>query len=406
MSIYAVTGVPGSGKSYFSVYDIYEKLKSKEDFLILTNIEGLNCTDSRVITCTWSSGQWFRNSKQEIGIKKLREDYSLSDDVKIYYYIDEAQRFFPPELRDNDVVYFFDYHRHYGLEIYLITQNIWKISKKISTLVELEYRAVNNRINPLPRFTYKVLAGGEQFKTLTRKKEKSVFNLYTSFQAGSKDKKDKTLAISVCIGIVLFALGWYGFRQVFSDSLGARVQEEKRQALKKNGFEGREGKDFMDSLKDRAESKKIEFAESFDGPQKEQRVEYMGPSIKDFRMGKLIIEGDSGFDYSYTVKQFLKIYPPDIYGFSYITWDNKFVMFAKGTNEIIYPIKGRVYRSDVQRISYDNKHDGSDDVKEQSESESGSEYKPGSMGEDSEIEYKKRVRDIKNRFHQVLKLNS
>jgi hypothetical protein len=397
MSIYAVTGVPGSGKSYFSVYDIYEKLKTKDEFLILTNIEGLKTDDSRVIVCEWKNGSWFSNRNQELGIKKLREDYSLSSDAKIYYYIDESQRFFPPELKDNDIVYFFDYHRHYGLEIYLITQSVWKISKKISTLVELEYRAVNNRINPLPRFTYKVLAGGEQFKTVTRKKEKAVFALYQSFQAGSKDKKDMSLAVAVCIGIVLFGLGWYGFRHVFADSLGARVQREKARGMTDTGLVSQDGSlssresplDRLDDIRRGVEGEKIDEFGS---------VSYMGPEIKTIKSGQIVLEDDTGFDVMLAFDRFVDKYPPDVYGYSYVAWDDKFIMYDRGTNEILYPCKRKVYRTTVQKIKYDKdlERDQENKVLDKNDDNQG-----GAFAEDSALEYKRQQREIINRFHQV-----
>lgn len=400
MSIYAVTGVPGSGKSYFSVYDIYEKLKTKDEFLILTNIEGLKTDDSRVIVCEWKNGSWFSNRNQELGIKKLREDYSLSSDAKIYYYIDESQRFFPPELKDNDIVYFFDYHRHYGLEIYLITQSVWKISKKISTLVELEYRAVNNRINPLPRFTYKVLAGGEQFKTVTRKKEKAVFALYQSFQAGSKDKKDMSLAVAVCIGIVLFGLGWYGFRHVFADSLGARVQREKARGMTDTGLVSQDGSlssresplDRLDDIRRGVEGEKIDEFGS---------VSYMGPEIKTIKSGQIVLEDDTGFDVMLSFSRFVDKYPPDVYGYSYIAWDDRFIMFDKGTSEILYPIKRRVYHTTVQTVKYD-KVDRPTSQDMQGTDNAQSQDQGGSFSEDSELEFNRQKREIIDRYHQVL----
>lgn len=348
MSITLVTGVPGSGKSFYCMDWLEKMLKTDDEFLVLTNVEGLNVQDSRVVVCDWKrETKWFQNSHQEPGIKKLRAEHQLSQDAKIYYIIDEAQRFFPPELKDNDTVFFFDYHRHYGLDIFLITQHAWKLSKKIATLVELEYRAVNNKINPLPVFVYKVLAGGEQFRTDKLKKRKEVFALYCSFQAGDKGTSDKTMLFWVGVALVVFVGGWFWWRASFADSLGARTHK-------------------MQGLEDRAASARSRLSDSsrpvrsvpptyetepvptslFDASSSpvvapEDQPKYQAPVLLRYvrNTDSVVYQGENGFEVSCPFDDFVDRFPPMLYGYGYMHASNtKLILMDAGTHDIIFPV--------------------------------------------------------------------
>ena len=68
--------------------------------------------DNRCLPVNWVSIDFNAQAMQE-RLKSLRSEYQLQDSDLIHIYVDEAQRFFPPDLKDADILYFFDYHRHY-----------------------------------------------------------------------------------------------------------------------------------------------------------------------------------------------------------------------------------------------------------------------------------------------------
>jgi hypothetical protein len=131
----------------------------------------------------------FTTSYQEKIVKK----YS-----RIIYIIDECQRYIPKRFYNKDVVFYFDYHRHYSHDIYLITQDIRKICLDISTLVEIEFRAIKSSFHVLGTFRYLLKSSGEIFETKTIKKSKQIFDLYKSFD-GSQEKKPKPKLIKYMI---------------------------------------------------------------------------------------------------------------------------------------------------------------------------------------------------------------
>lgn len=350
MSITLVTGVPGSGKSYYCMDMLEKMLKTDKEFLVLTNIEGLSVEDSRVVVCDWKrETNWFQNKNQEQGIKKLRADYGLSQEAKIIYIIDEAQRFFPPELKDNDVVFFFDYHRHYGLDIFLVTQHLWKLSKKIGTLVELEYRAVNNRINPLPYFIYKVSAGGEQFKTEKLKKRKEVFALYCSFQAGTKDKSDATMLIWILVAVVVGGIGVWLWRSAFAGSFGVDTDghqlSESGNDLNAKAAARRRG------LTRGSRSPSVVPASydtepvPVDSPPPAESVgasaRYQAPVISRYvkNTDSVSYLGENGFEVTCKVCDFIERFPTMLYGYGYLHASyNRFIVMDSGTHDIIFPV--------------------------------------------------------------------
>ena len=231
MSIEIVTGVPGSGKSYYSVHRIKKLLDTSGRFLVLHNIEGLAPLDNRCISINWVSIDFNAQAMQE-RLKSLRSEYHLQDSDLIHIYVDEAQRFFPPDLKDADIFYFFDYHRHYGVNITLITQHEKKLTFKITSLAEVEIRAVSSRINPFGSFVYKLSSGGEQYATERLSKDKAVFALYKSFQAGSGTVKKSRFRYIVLAILVLAVVAWFIFFKFFAESFGIGGEQPVRELPK------------------------------------------------------------------------------------------------------------------------------------------------------------------------------
>lgn len=195
-----LTGIPGSGKSYWVVNHLS---KLNDHSKILHNVEGLklgNSLDSFALEKNLSKLSFFKKSFHE----------SNNEFRGWTFVIDEAAELFPKNFKDTDVISFFDYHRHYGIDIFLLTQDIKKVCPDITCLSETHYRAASGASNPIPGFLlYQQIVGGEAVSRKFLRKKKSIFKLYKSASDNSSSTLNigKVYAVVAIIGIIGFALG-------------------------------------------------------------------------------------------------------------------------------------------------------------------------------------------------------
>jgi len=329
LMITLVTGVPGGGKSYYSVYQIRERLKkNNEQFLILQNIEGLQVFDPRCIPFE-PSQEKFTVDYMDKKIPELRKKKDLAQDANIDFYIDEASDFFPSDMRNNDVIDFFKKHRHYGINIFLITQNRYDIHKRLEGIVGEEVRAVNPRINPIPGFTYKLLSKGEAYKTFRLKKDREVFSMYKSFMAGKDhSKKNHTMRNLILLFVFVFGAAVFFF---FRNGIVPGVEPQNKKAAQA-----------------RAQVKKL----SDPQPKKKSTSEYISysnniepvdysfrppkPIKYDKSQDKILLEGE--FDLWIKVADYLKQYPPSFYNYAVFHVPNKqFLVASADFSHFVYP---------------------------------------------------------------------
>lgn len=199
MAIRLITGVPGAGKSYFAVTHIAKKYCDyigdefflKEEFVLVTNIEGLKLDsidlEQTIEDTPGGVKKFFTYPMQE----KIYHKYK-KEKKKIVYFIDEAQEYFDRKFYDREVFYFFEKHRHLGLDIYLLTQDRHRICKDIIGLMEFEWRAVPRTV-AFGRFIYNKLIGRHMAGKKLLKKDKKVFNLYKSMEEGESEKMSHPL---------------------------------------------------------------------------------------------------------------------------------------------------------------------------------------------------------------------
>lgn len=240
-----ITGTPGAGKTYLAVklltekyfywhkkdHSFYRQEKAKK-YTIFTNIDDLSLPHKSLLEIfdehKISFDQFFTVPFQE----KLHKKYP-----HIIYVIDEAQQFIPSSYRNNDVIYYFDYHRHFGDSIWLISQDYQKISKNINVLVELEYRAVKSTFSILGEFRYNIKSNGHIFKRKTEKKDKRIFNLYKSFQGEDQEKHTNPLKFYI-IGLLLafLIIGYFFFDMIKPDPTKTESYQphKKNESLSKN----------------------------------------------------------------------------------------------------------------------------------------------------------------------------
>ena len=210
-----VAGVPGSGKSYFAV-DKISKLSKKDRGKVLHNIDGLKLGLSLDVYC---------KDKDLSPLDLFQPDFHDKDKSfhGFLFVIDECQALFPKSFKNQAVQRFFQLHRHYGIDIILLSQDYKLICPSISLLSELQLRAVSDIANPLPgSFMYKKMVGFESVGRTFVRKRKKVFDLYKTadFDQSETRKKSKPMLIlaGLCLALLLFGLGRFFF---FKDDLSS-----------------------------------------------------------------------------------------------------------------------------------------------------------------------------------------
>ncbi len=191
MAVKIIEGVPGSGKSYYAVRHIAKTFfkevdngyELQKEVTLITNIdsfvpEHISLQDE--IKNAGGVANFFSLNFQE----KYREDKG-----QIVYIIDEAQTLFRKGSKGFSEVYsYFEYHRHFGQDIYLVTQNSKKLPPDIVTLVEYVIVAAPRIRSILGEFKYKWISGGEVIKREAFKPSKKVFDLYSSMDLEETEK--------------------------------------------------------------------------------------------------------------------------------------------------------------------------------------------------------------------------
>jgi zona occludens toxin (predicted ATPase) len=221
MALRLITGVPGSGKSFYIVNHIVSKYCNKfgdtfilrKDYVIVTNISGLLLDVVDLDTAIKKVGtlEAFFSADVQAKVTKKYQDQGK----KLIYIIDECQFYFHRRYYDRGVFAFFESHRHFGLDIYLVSQNSNLVAKDLISLVEYEVRAVPRTIALGGRFNYLKKSNKDIIGREFIRKNKSIFNLYKSMQARETEKiRTPYLKFALPV-IVLLVFGFYGLSQSF-----------------------------------------------------------------------------------------------------------------------------------------------------------------------------------------------
>jgi len=149
------------------------------------------------------------------------------------FIVDECQQYFPKNYRNEDVQRFFQMHRHYGIEIVLLSQDYKLVCPSISLLSEYQFRAVSDTANPLPGFfMYRQMVGWEQIGRKFKRKKQKVFDLYKTadFDQEKVKRKARPMLIIFIVCAILAVLGIfkiYGFKnRGFNNSKLSQEQKE------------------------------------------------------------------------------------------------------------------------------------------------------------------------------------
>jgi zona occludens toxin (predicted ATPase) len=186
--ITVVFGVPGSGKTFYSVWwikrrcleegDVFFRVRS--DVLLITNLNlrlDLDTTEGYVYIQDWA--EW----KKYMDVDFWKANLSHIRGRKIVMVMDEAQVFFKLHGDDARVLFFLQYHRHLSVDILLITQSPRSLPQKIFELAEYLIEAVPRSVNPFSfaSFRYRVLHPFDRSLVLRRfhlKYDPVIFFLY------------------------------------------------------------------------------------------------------------------------------------------------------------------------------------------------------------------------------------
>jgi hypothetical protein len=219
--IWVLTGVPGSGKTYFAVdmiNDLLQKLKKKEKIndkeaqekiKVLHNVDGLKVGTVLDTFC----------AERDLDLITPFTDHYHKDNEEFrgwLFVVDECQTLFPKNMRNEQVQRFFQMHRHYGIDVVLLSQDYKLICPAISLLSEFQYRAVSDTANPLPAtFMYKQMIGYEEIGRKFKIKKKQVFNLYKTADFDQKKVKKKARPMLI-VGVICLLLAIFGVYKVFT----------------------------------------------------------------------------------------------------------------------------------------------------------------------------------------------
>lgn len=232
MSISLFTGNLGSGKSYLAVNHLvtnyYSYDKDLDDFAcndpdlkIITNIDGFLPSHINLRDAISDSGKtvddFFTVDYQE----KIAKKYP-----KIIYIIDEAQNYFPRRNKiQRPTWYYFEYCRHFGHDIILITQHQRLIAENLIRLVEKEFRALPRTVSIDGRFVYNIISNGVKVDRKKLVPSKKIFRLYKSMTGSETEKIHRPLRRLVLIMILLFVtagclIRWAFWRSGNFDPMG------------------------------------------------------------------------------------------------------------------------------------------------------------------------------------------
>lgn len=216
-----IYGVPGSGKSYYAVWNIKRTLeKDKDNVVIISNIENLKLSHLNLddLINKYGGIDGFFNVecqywKQDIEKRKI-------------LFIDEAQRYFNKKFFSNAVFFFFQYHRHLNIDIYLITQSYKTLPTELVVLSELVIQAVPSSFRWFKNSFKYLVKDLETFETVEKIDipfKKEIAYLYTSALVIQNNNKmtytQKYIFFSVLIVAVALVLLVFVFPKLLFKSL-------------------------------------------------------------------------------------------------------------------------------------------------------------------------------------------
>ena len=251
--VFFLTGVPGSGKSYYLVR-YAESVKNKIDlktnelvyYKIVHNISGYKNGvfvdfGETYLPKIVELNQYFLSVKKSVDKDQLL--IKKAEELGLYHIlliVDECHLYFVNDYSDKGkqqyyaLLWFISYHRHLFVDMVLATQNLSLVDYKFKAFAEYFVKAVPSslRFSLFNKFKYiyypdSKMWNDTKYKVEQIKPEKRIFDLYTS---GDSVKKQKVFLPTLLIiaGLsVLVALLWYVFQRSFQHKPIVSVESNK-----------------------------------------------------------------------------------------------------------------------------------------------------------------------------------
>jgi zona occludens toxin len=248
MSIHAITGVMGSGKSHEAIKEkVATALAADDTRRVVTNIEGLNYE---------AIAEYVKKSLDNIKSRLVSVTYERVAEPKFWYdpesgvsdsivqpgdlvVLDEMWRYFNRGAKlPDDAMRFFRMHRHYAdattgqtCDVVLINQAMRGIHQDIRDVIEVQFNCRKMKSLGLSKFYQVFVIEGNDRKPshdFKRKYDAKVFPLYSSYSVKdakeSVDKRQSALSTGFFRIVIPGALlgicaGAYGLYNYF-DSMG------------------------------------------------------------------------------------------------------------------------------------------------------------------------------------------
>ena len=230
-----ITGVPGAGKTYFSVNIIYQECISKNSKYkrIYTNInlDFKKCNDLKkdfvfqldlddlmnMIEKDYELSQLFKQNKLfDNDTGELIQDYDkyVKNKLKLFepyehslIILDECHLYFSSSV-DDKLLRFLSYHRHFDIDMDLVTQNKSLINRKYLAFIENMYIGQNPSKRLFSKvFVYKLYASYKEYNSNYVGKEKLKFDkkIAQCYNSGS-NKIKKSFSSRLLIPFFILAL--------------------------------------------------------------------------------------------------------------------------------------------------------------------------------------------------------
>jgi hypothetical protein len=227
-----IYGVPGSGKSYYAVWNIKKTIEKNNNVVIISNIENLKLSHLNLDELINNYG----------GLDKFFnvdcEFWKMDIEKKKILFIDECQRYFHKKFFSNSVFFWFQYHRHLNVDIYLITQSYRVLPTELVVLSELVIQAIPSSFrffNNSFRYLVKDLETFETVDKIDIPFKKEVADLYTSAVIIQNNKKFTYTQKYIIGSVFLFVLSLVALLVVFPKvlfSLASQKEKEKEKEKK------------------------------------------------------------------------------------------------------------------------------------------------------------------------------
>jgi zona occludens toxin (predicted ATPase) len=131
--------------------------------------------------------------------------------------LDEAQRYFPTDFRDEKSVkgganpepscfYFFEYHRHIGVDIYLLGQLWSRFNPQIVNLCEYQIDAQKRTLSLGNELSYKFMSGFDVIGSTRVLLDKKITALYHSVDSSSEHKGKELRPVRKLILLIVLML--------------------------------------------------------------------------------------------------------------------------------------------------------------------------------------------------------